>query len=92
MARPRISSKCADADTGAKLKFEAKLWRTADALRSNMGLAEYKNVVLDLIFLKYISAAFDAKHVAIESHRKRERHCVALAGDAKFTNCSETRE
>ena len=36
---------------------EAKLWSMADALRNNMDAAEYKHVVLGLIFLKYISNA-----------------------------------
>ncbi len=43
---------------GANLGFEQKLWQTADKLRSNMDAAEYKHVVLGLIFLKYISDAF----------------------------------
>ena len=43
---------------GANLGFEQKLWVTADKLRSNMDAAEYKHVVLGLIFLKYISDAF----------------------------------
>jgi type I restriction enzyme M protein len=43
----------------ANLGFEAKLWAGADALRNNMDGAEYKHVVLGLIFLKYISDAFD---------------------------------
>ncbi len=43
---------------GANLGFEQKLWLAADKLRSNMDAAEYKHVVLELIFLKYISDAF----------------------------------
>lgn len=43
---------------GANLGFEQKLWISADKLRSNMDAAEYKHVVLGLIFLKYISDAF----------------------------------
>src|SRR2546426_2402349 len=43
---------------GANLGFENKLWKTADKLRSNMDAAEYKHVVLGLLFLKYISDAF----------------------------------
>jgi type I restriction enzyme M protein len=39
------------ADTGANLGFEAKLWQMADGLRNNMDAAEYKHVVLGLIFL-----------------------------------------
>jgi len=44
---------------GANLGFEKQLWSAADALRSNMDAAEYKHVVLGLIFLKYISDAFE---------------------------------
>ena len=43
---------------GANIGFEAQLWAAADALRNNMDAAEYKHVVLGLIFLKYISDAF----------------------------------
>jgi len=43
---------------GAMLGFEEKMWLAADKLRSNMDAAEYKHVVLGLIFLKYISDAF----------------------------------
>jgi len=43
---------------GANLGFEEKLWQAADKLRSNMDAAEYKHVVLGLMFLKYISDAF----------------------------------
>ncbi|MGK9476347.1 type I restriction-modification system subunit M [Melioribacter sp. OK-6-Me] len=45
-------------NNGANLGFEQTLWQTADKLRSNMDAAEYKHVVLGLIFLKYISDAF----------------------------------
>jgi len=45
-------------NTGASLGFEDKLWAAADKLRGNMDAAEYKHVVLRLIFLKYISDAF----------------------------------
>ena len=43
----------------------------ADALRNNMDAAEYKHVVLGLIFLKYISDAFEAKHAELEAQRRR---------------------
>ncbi|HLH72829.1 MAG TPA: type I restriction-modification system subunit M N-terminal domain-containing protein, partial [Chloroflexota bacterium] len=52
-----------------ELGFEAKLWAAADALRNNMDAAEYKHVVLGLIFLKYISDAFEAKHAELEALR-----------------------
>jgi type I restriction enzyme M protein len=41
------------------LGFEATLWQAADKLRNNMDAGEYKHVVLGLIFLKYISDAFE---------------------------------
>src|SRR5881296_3200516 len=54
---------------GANLGFENELWRAADALRSNMDAAEYKHVVLGLIFLKYISDAFEEQHARLEAER-----------------------
>ena len=50
---------------GANLGFEAKLWLAADKLRNNMDAAEYKHVVLGLIFLKYISDAFEEMHATL---------------------------
>jgi len=42
--------------------IEKQLWKAADKLRKNIDAAEYKNVVLGLIFLKYISDAFEELH------------------------------
>ena len=51
-----------DAKSAASLGFEATLWQAADKLRNNLDAAEYKHVVLGLIFLKYISDAFEERH------------------------------
>lgn len=51
----------------ANLGFEDKLWAAADKLRGNMDAAEYKHVVLGLIFLKYISDAFMEKFTALQA-------------------------
>ncbi len=56
-------------EAGENSAFEAKLWAAADALRNNMDAAEYKHVVLGLIFLKYISDAFEAKHAELERQK-----------------------
>ncbi len=48
--------------TSANLGFEDKLWAAADKLRGTMDAAEYKHVVLGLIFLKYISDSFQEKY------------------------------
>ncbi|EMR05781.1 Type I restriction enzyme EcoKI M protein [Bhargavaea cecembensis DSE10] len=46
----------------ANLGFEEKLWSMADKLRGSMDASEYKNVVLGLLFLKYVSDAFEEKY------------------------------
>jgi type I restriction enzyme M protein len=68
MARTRSTKK--KAASTSELAFEAKLWAAADALRNNMDAAEYKHVVLGLIFLKYISDAFEAKHAELTAQKK----------------------
>ena len=45
-------------DAGAVMGYKAELWKMADMLRGSMDAAEYKHIVLGLIFLKYISDAF----------------------------------
>src|SRR5690606_5178301 len=47
-------------------EIEKTLWAAADKLRSNMDAAEYKHVVLGLIFLKYISDAFAELHQKLQ--------------------------
>ena len=46
---------------GSALEFEAQLWAAADKMRGHMDASEYKHVCLGLIFLKYISDAFEEK-------------------------------
>jgi len=53
----------------APLGYEAQLWKMADALRGSMDAAEYKHVVLGLIFLKYISDAFEETRARLEAER-----------------------
>ena len=52
-----------DNDSAATIGFENKLWQAADKMRSHMDAAEYKHVVLGLIFLKFVSDAFQEHHV-----------------------------
>jgi type I restriction enzyme M protein len=70
------------ADSSANLGFEQKLWLTADKLRNNMDAAEYKHVVLGLIFLKYISDTF-------EEHRAK---LLAGLGDYAGANAEDPDE
>ncbi|MBX5808171.1 SAM-dependent DNA methyltransferase [Pseudomonas aeruginosa] len=55
----------AKSGNGGNLGFEADLFKAADKLRGNMEPSDYKHVALGLIFLKYISDAFEAKHKAL---------------------------
>jgi len=50
-----------------ELGFEAKLWAAADKLRGNVDAGEYKHVVLGLIFLKYVSDAFQERYAAFQA-------------------------
>lgn len=52
-------------NNGSNLGFEAEMFKAADKLRGNMEPSDYKHVALGLIFLKYISDAFEAKHKAL---------------------------
>lgn len=57
------------AGNGANVGYEAQLWQMADALRGSMDAGEYKHVALGLLFLKYISDAFEEHHARLESAR-----------------------
>ena len=73
MTKPPASGRAARGATkknstpgsSATVGYEAELWRMADALRGSMDAAEYKHVVLGLIFLKYISDAFEEMHARL---------------------------
>ena len=70
MARQRSGKRTGAAGVtpnGATVGHEAELWAMADALRGSMDAAEYKHVVLGLIFLKYISDAFEERHATVQA-------------------------
>ena len=74
MARKKAAAKTTKVKkqtNGASLGFEATLWAMADKQRGHMDAAEYKHVVLGLIFLKYISDAFEEKHAALVEEKKK---------------------
>ncbi len=71
-ARQRQTNSNAETESGsssAATGYESELWRMADALRGSMDAAEYKHVVLGLIFLKYISDAFEEAYASLEADR-----------------------
>src|SRR5438270_8063230 len=67
MARKRASRKAVKAKpaNGATVGYESELWAMADKLRGSLDAAEYKHVVLGLIFLKYISDAFEERRAEL---------------------------
>ena len=67
MAKQRTNS--TKSSNGANLGFEQKLWAAADKLRGHMDASEYKHVVLGLIFLKYISDAFEERHAELQKEK-----------------------
>ena len=69
--KTRTHSEMTPQSTGATTGYEAELWQMADTLRGSMDAAEYKHVVLGLIFLKYISDAFEERHARLEGERKQ---------------------
>ncbi|HXK42956.1 MAG TPA: class I SAM-dependent DNA methyltransferase [Anaerolineae bacterium] len=68
MAKRKNNSKTNNSGA-ATVGYEAELWKMADALRGSMDAAEYKHVVLGLIFLKYISDAFEEQHAKLVADR-----------------------
>jgi type I restriction enzyme M protein len=68
MARVKGTVSAANGN-GANVGYEGQLWRMADTLRGSMDAAEYKHVVLGLLFLKYVSDAFEEQHEALETEK-----------------------
>jgi len=51
--------------------LEKQLWKAADKLRKNIDAAEYKHIVLGLIFLKYISDAFEEQYAKLKAEESK---------------------
>jgi len=63
-----VRTKKKPGNNGATLGFKTQMFLAADKLRGNLEPSEYKHVVLGLIFLKYISDAFEAQRAALREH------------------------
>jgi type I restriction enzyme M protein len=59
--------------------LEKKLWTAADKLRSNLDAAVYKHVVLGLIFLKYVSDAFEERQMELRQQFQNPDHDYFMA-------------
>jgi type I restriction enzyme M protein len=69
MARKMGANQTSNRNGAATVDYEVYLWQMADALRGSMDAAEYKHVVLGLMFLKYISDAFEEQQAKLEKER-----------------------
>lgn len=69
MARPR---KTAEALPSTAKELKATLWKAADKLRGSMDASQYKDVALGLVFLKYVSDAFEERRLQIADELKTE--------------------
>jgi type I restriction enzyme M protein len=75
IAKEEQQSRCANTTTimakqnktTTEEPLEKQLWKTADKLRKNIDAAEYKHIVLGLIFLKYISDAFEEQYAKLKA-------------------------
>lgn len=82
----------------ADVGFEDQLWNAADVLRGNLDAAEYKNVVLGLIFLKYLSDRFDERYLELVAEGygdEEDRDCYMeqnvffVPEEARWANISQ---
>ena len=77
-----VAKKKAKKEKTGSLGFEAKLWAAADLLRNNMDPAEYKHVVLGLLFLKYIEDAFEERREEPRWGPRANTHTRTLSQNA----------
>jgi len=86
------------ANNTATIGFEQQIWAAADILRGNMDAAEYKHVVLGLIFLKYISDKFEERYHELETDNDEvedkdayaERNIFFVPSSARWNNIAES--
>ena len=76
---PAKTKNRSNGNNGATVGYEQQLWQMADALRGSMDAAEYKHVVLGLIFLKYISDAFEEQHAKLEAETPTRKILMSTA-------------
>lgn len=78
-------------NNGANLGFEEKLWQAADKMRGHMDAAEYKHIVLGLIFLKYISDAFEERRSEILRETDNPQSEYYVSNEQDRTEIAEER-
>jgi type I restriction enzyme M protein len=70
---PPRTKKAAEAATPSTMKeLKDTLWKAADKLRGSMDASQYKDVILGLVFLKYVSDAYDERRALVEESLREE--------------------
>jgi type I restriction enzyme M protein len=78
--------------TSANIGFEEVLWQAADKLRNNLSAAEYKHVVLGLIFVKYISDRFEERRGELERGAADPKSDLFIAKESERARVQEDRD
>ena len=79
-------------NNSSTLGLEASLWDAAKRLRSNMDAAEYKHVVLGLLFLKYVSDKFEKRRELLEAQYSDPNSDTYLPSDEVRAMMLENRD
>jgi type I restriction enzyme M protein len=72
--------------------LEKKLWIAADKLRSTLDASQYKHTVLGLVFLKYVSDAFDIRREELKAQLHNPEHDYYLAPEDFYGQCRDERQ
>ena len=72
-----------DADSNSDLSYADTLWKAADQLRGQVDAAEYKHVVLGLLFLKYISDSFESRRAKLKEELQADGRWYQRRADGK---------
>ncbi len=91
-SRPWAAPEKASEPSGMNQDLKKTLWAAADKLRSSMDAAEYKHIVLGLIFLKYISDAFDERRTYLQAKFQNAAAELYLPDAADHAEALEERD
>lgn len=86
------SEKTASGDGNHDLPFAKELWEACDGLRGSVESAEYKHLVLGLVFLKYISDSFERRRAVLEAATREEGSDLYTEDENERTEILEDRD
>jgi type I restriction enzyme M protein len=81
-----------DSADGHDLPFATELWEACDRLRGSVESAEYKHLVLGLVFLKYISDSFERRRAVLEAGTRDKNSDLYTEDDEERAEVLEDRD